>query len=135
MTVDPPAEPNPLDAGGRDLAKWQAQMATLMSGMVLGLTIFFAIVAIIKFGPVQAAVIGEPLPVTTQAWHRQISPTNNGSSELTMALNEAAFDLESRAIFERYRQVTIAQDIRLWTRFMGFLTGMSRDAHHVEGFS
>lgn len=99
-------------------------MAPLMAGMVVVAAIFFAFVMLARFGSIENTLRDPPQSQVAIPWTRPgLAPTDWRAQE-ELANNQADFALEREIIARRYRQASAMLSLRLWTRLMGFLTGM-----------
>ena len=104
--------------------RWQNRMAPLMAGSVVVTAVFFAVVMLVRFSSIEAT-LQEPPPVQLEIpWTRQGLEPTTWRDQQQLASAEASFGLERELIVRRYRQASALLSLRLWTRLMGFLTGM-----------
>jgi len=103
--------------------RWQVRLMPLMSGLVIATALFFAVAAMWKIGSIETRLnreIEEPPPIS---WVNTVQ-AQSFDQRMTLARTQAAYSLEREALARRYNQAGIAFSLRLWTRFMGFVTGM-----------
>lgn len=104
--------------------RWQNRMAPLMAGAVVVTAVFFAVIMLVRFSSIEATLQEPPPAQLTVPWTRQgIEPTS-WRDQQQLASTEANFGLERELISRRYRVASAIMSLRLWTRLMGFLTGM-----------
>lgn len=98
----------------KDLQQWQNRLLPLMVKMVVGLTLFFFIVTLVQLVYL----------------HVNIKETPEASSEISLAIKDIdakqlqMFVLEKYVIDKRYHQANVLLMSRVWTRYVGFITGM-----------
>ncbi len=106
-----------------DLRRWQARMAPLMAGAVVVTALFFAFATVWKFGDIEARLLKTSTDSAAAAWSAEIKPKDFGE-QMRLESTRASFNLERDLVARRYEQGNLAFVSRLWTRFMGFVTGM-----------
>ncbi|WP_395339501.1 hypothetical protein PN836_014695 [Ningiella sp. W23] len=103
------------------LSNWQHKLLPLMVAMTVGMTLFFLIFSIIQLEDLNQAVKDSPQAelktVLADADAKQASP------ELLKL--RALLVLEENLIARRHHEASVALLARIWTRYMGFLTGMT----------
>jgi len=119
-------------AGGRERRreKWSLRMLPWMTGMVLGLTVFFFLASAAQLIYLHYQIMHAPegdfrVPM-------QMLQTSQKAGDATQATNEtlpaaaiaALTALERSAMERRYHQANISLLARVWTRYLGFVTGM-----------
>ena len=104
-----------------DLGRWQRRLLPLMSGVIVVSALFFAAVSIFEFQSLRDW-LERSTPPATVSW--PAAGDANYDRALAVAIDHGSYDLEQGVIAQRYGQATAAVLARLWTRFMGFLTGM-----------
>lgn len=112
-----------VEAMDADLRRWQARMAPLMTTAVVLTGLFFAIATMWKFGEVEARLNRSSPDLPAATWNTIIAP-QNFDQQMQLATIQASYDLERELVARRYEQGNLAFMSRLWTRFMGFVTGM-----------
>jgi hypothetical protein len=103
--------------------RWQIRLLPLMSGIIIATAIFFASAAVWKIGSIENRInreIKEPQEISFSGTVK----AQSFGQQITLARTQAAYSLEREALARRYNQAEIAFSLRLWTRFMGFVTGM-----------
>src|SRR5688572_8666357 len=103
--------------------RWQIRLLPLMSGIIIATAIFFASAAVWKIGSIENRIdreIKEPQEISFSGTVK----AQSFDQQITLARTQAAYSLEREALARRYNQAEIAFSLRLWTRFMGFATGM-----------
>lgn len=97
---------------------WQRKLLPLMIRMVVGLTTFFFVATLVQFVYLHISIKDGP---TINVMSEQLVPANASESQLEYY---SAFLLESYAIDKRYHQGNVLLMSRVWTRYLGFATGM-----------
>lgn len=115
-----PSTPEPIG-----LSRWQRRMAPLMAAAVVGVALFFAVVSVWQIVQIQAAMRPTETASLNEAWRTVTMAAPNYDRQFEQALARSAFELERDVIARRYHQAETAIAVRLWTRFMGFMTGMT----------
>jgi hypothetical protein len=119
------------NASIRDELRWQRRLLPLMIRMILGMTIFFFAASLIQLYILDRR-IREFTPLELEI---QISPVS--ALETGVRSNDISFDnrfdyarwrtsalLEGQALQRRYHQAGVLLISRIWTRYLGFVTGM-----------
>lgn len=104
--------------------RWQDRMAPLMVAAVVGTAIFFAVVMLVRFSAIERTLQDPPQAEVTIPWTRDGLDPGSWRDQQALAIAQANFVLEREIVARRYRQASAMLSLRLWTRLMGFLTGM-----------
>lgn len=104
--------------------RWQSRMAPAMATAVVLSALFFASVAIWKVGSIEAEIRARVVAEPAIEWTRPGLEPSSFAEKLQLADTQARYALEREIIARRYHQGILAHTSRLWTRFMGFITGM-----------
>ena len=121
------------DAAGR--ATWSERMLPWMIGMVVGLTVFFFIASAVQLYFLHYQIANAPQPsldrpielLTKAAQGGEQSTalgTTTSSDRLPAATIATLTMLESSAMQFRYHQANVSLLARIWTSYLGFVTGM-----------
>jgi hypothetical protein len=105
-------------------AAWQRALLPLMSGMVVLTSVFFAIVVLYQTHDLQTTLRGQASVDLSQILSKQEPPNSAQGSDLGYMPWKVAAILEGDLIRRRYEQGTATMLARIWTRAMGFITGM-----------
>lgn len=102
---------------------WQGRLLPLMVGMLVATALFFAVMSVVELRALYPRVEQRPLDLGTSfAAFEAAQPAVRGNYDYlrfkTLAL------LEADALHRRYHQATGTMLARVWTRQLGFLTGM-----------
>ncbi len=104
--------------------RWQNRMAPLMAGAVVVTAVFFAVVMLVRFASIEATLQEPPPAALAIPWTATGREPATWREQQALATAEATFALERELIARRYRTASALLSLRLWTRLMGFLTGM-----------
>ena len=102
---------------------WQRRMATFMTLSVSLAALFFAIVTAWQFTRFQSLLDQAP-PVAADPYAGLSARATGYDQAFELAQARAAFALEGQLIGRRYQQANLTLTTRMWTRLMGFMTGM-----------
>lgn len=107
------------DASASSDAAWQERLLPFMQRLLVGLTLFFLLVSLVQFGYLQwssrngGAVLREAPRVAASA-----------GDTFQTDLTNARLALEFTLIERRYERADALLELGLWTRYLGFSTGM-----------
>jgi hypothetical protein len=107
----------------RHVLQWQRRMATFMTASIVAAAVFFAVITVwqfVRFG--DNARFG--LPVAADPFERLTKPPQTFQEEIQLTQARAAYALEQQLVSRRYGQANLTLATRVWTRLMGFITGM-----------
>ena len=100
---------------------WQRRMASFMTASVIVAAVFFAVVTLWEFRSFQARLFEAEAPFEDVL--SSLRPTTY-QEQVDVARMRTALALERDIIRRRYGQTNMSIATRLWTRLMGFITGM-----------
>ena len=105
--------------------RWQMRLLPLMSVLLVGLTIFFLAASLFQLYSLKASILSSPksFPAEQLEAFRPVAgdlPANNFEKAKWGTL----IRLEADAMDRRYHQATVITLARIWTIYLGFLTGM-----------
>lgn len=117
-------EPSPRMT--RREAAWQSKLLPLMAGMLVFLALFFLFVTLYQVSDLARHVTEAPqLDLKAALAGLDRVPDGAGANErLLRATWRTLAELEAHAIARRYHQANLLLMTRLWTRYLGFITGM-----------
>jgi hypothetical protein len=108
------------------LDQWQEKLLPLMSLMLIGLTAVFFAVGIIQINSFYGLIERAPaLDVYTLTKDESGNPLPKGSAGLEYVQWRTISILEGHNLKQRYHQANVFIMSRIWTRFFGFITGMT----------
>jgi len=121
------ARASPSDSGSdaRRLERWQRRLLPLMTRLLVGLAIFFFTISLAQMSYLAWRIERNPtvdLRPATAILTRSSAKTANDAVETSRAL--AMELLESNALERRYHQANVILMARVWTSYLGFVTGM-----------
>lgn len=103
---------------------WQARLLPLMAGMVVAAALFFAVVSVIELRALYPRIEQRPLDLASDfAAFEQAAPEAARGDVDYLRFKTLAL-LEADALHRRYHQATAMLLARVWTRQLGFVTGM-----------
>ncbi|MFW5835156.1 MAG: hypothetical protein ACOCYE_13770 [Pseudomonadota bacterium] len=112
------------DAGERRREAWQAKLLPLMAGMLVLAAVFFAVTSIVELRSLYQRVEQRPLDLATSfADFEALAPAGTAGELAYLRFKTLAL-LEADALHRRYHQANATMLARVWTRQLGFLTGM-----------
>jgi hypothetical protein len=109
---------------------WSARMLPWMGRMVLGLTVFFFLASAAQLVYLHYEIMRAPssdvtVPMNMLQSAQGQQPANEHMDEKLPAAAIAALTaLEINAMERRYHQANVSLLSRVWTRYLGFVTGM-----------
>jgi hypothetical protein len=104
---------------------WQQRMLPLMAQVLIGLTAFFFVVSLVQLTYLHTTIRRAPeinLEPAFAAIDR--TPPASDTDRLRAAQLKTLAMLDAGTMQRRYHQVNAALMARIWTRYMGFVTGM-----------
>jgi len=129
-TEEPRTEKNSTDRkillADREVSKWQAKLLPYMLRMLTGLTLFFFLASCIQLYILHNQIIQTPALNIDSTFYA----LDNDQSQLTASekLERARWKtlvaLESNVLARRYHQAEVLLMSRIWTSYLGFVTGM-----------
>jgi len=99
-------------------------MAPLMVAAVIATAVFFAAVTVWQFGALQSRINQPATSPLAIAWNQHATAPSSFREQLELSTVQAKYSLEQESIARRYALANLTFESRLWTRFMGFVTGM-----------
>ncbi|HEX7981143.1 MAG TPA: hypothetical protein VF461_21220 [Gemmatimonadaceae bacterium] len=100
--------------------RWQLRLLPLMSRMIVGLTIFFFAASMAQLYYLDTRIEQVPQPDLARLG---IAPDTARAAQLTPELRVLA-SLDAALLERRYHQANVFLMGRLWTSYLGFVTGM-----------
>ena len=98
-------------------------MSSFMTASIVVAAVFFAIVTVWQYGRFEALLV-RPAASLEDAWISAAIVSTTYEQQFELAKTRAAFALERELIARRYDQANLTLTTRLWTRLMGFITGI-----------
>jgi hypothetical protein len=107
------------------LIRWQARLLPLMSLLLVGLTVFFVATSVYQLYSLKASIMSQPqLLVEKEMEVFRPAPDDFPANSFEKGKWATLVRLEASAIERRYHQATAVTLARVWTIYLGFLTGM-----------
>jgi hypothetical protein len=110
-------------ADDRAVLAWQRRMSAFMTASIVVAAFFFAVVTLWQYNELRSAFT-QPPPTLQDPWAGLPSAAATDDQRTELAQDRAAYALERELITRRYNQGNLTTSVRLWTRLMGFITGM-----------
>jgi hypothetical protein len=105
--------------------RWQLRLLPFMIGTLLGLTAFFLVVSLVQIAYLHRRIeqspqvdLHQPISVLTP------KPSSSVAESIQAADGMAKLLLEANAMERRYHQASVVLMARVWTSYLGFVTGM-----------
>lgn len=104
---------------------WQQRMLPLMAQVLIGLTAFFFVVSLVQLTYLHTTIRRAP-EINLEPAFAAIdqTPPASDTDRLRAAQLKTLAILDAGTMQRRYHQVNAALMARIWTRYMGFVTGM-----------
>ncbi len=110
------------EASERD---WQRRMLPLMAQVVLGLAVFFFVVSLIQLTYLHMRIREAPTLDLSVAFTELTNDTDlTFDQRYRVTRLRVLAGLDAATMQRRYHQVNASLMARVWTRYMGFVTGM-----------
>jgi hypothetical protein len=109
----------------RHLARWRTRLLPFMIGMVTALAGFFFVASCVQLIYLHKAIQNAPTFQIEESLN-QLTPTAQTQPETALAVSRFALlaKLEAYSLLRHYHQTNISLLQRVWTQFLGFVTGM-----------
>ncbi len=111
--------------GDADAERWRLRLLPLMTRMLVGLTVFFFVISLAQITYLhwrvgRAPTIDLSMPIGV------LMKVAGGTAADGMLASNAVISaqLEASALDRRYHQANVVLMARVWTSYMGFMTGM-----------
>lgn len=104
--------------------QWQRRMMPFMAVAIVFAALLFSVILVARFSAIATTLQDPPQAEIAIPWTSADAGPKSWQEQKQLAQLQANFALEREIIARRYRQAAAAQSLRLWTRLMGFLTGM-----------
>lgn len=100
---------------------WQDRLLPLMVMMIVGMTLFFLVASIMQLESLNSAIQDTPKLDLSKIIESQTKTTD----ERADVRLRAYLTLEANIIDRRHHEASVSLMARIWTRYMGFITGMT----------
>ena len=105
--------------------KWQDRLLPTMSGLLIGLTIFFFLTTFGQMAYLHWSILQVPrIEISQITANSLITNTDTFADRLTAQEMETRTKMESFIVTQRYHQASVLLMSGLWLRYLGFMTGM-----------
>jgi len=122
---DTSEKPAPRRARRPSNAHWQEQLRPVMIGVLICLAAFFLIVPMLQLAYLQRSISDVPSVPLPTAVAPQASLEGTGAYRGLSARHlEILATMEAYLVERRYHQASVMLMSGLWTRYLGFVTGM-----------
>jgi hypothetical protein len=107
------------------LNKWQKSLLPLMRGMLIGLTLFFFLASCLQLIYLHRSILNSPKVDTHEVLSLLLVGPHSTNEEILAATQlKAVVTLEATSLDLQYHQAGVLLMSRLWTTYLGFVTGM-----------
>lgn len=111
--------------GRRSLLEWQIALLPMMTVMLVGLTLFFFVASFVQLNNLHNSISNSPSVQLERTITVVNSEVHRSSAEILRAGElQILAALEGYALDRRYHQANVLLMSRVWTRYLGFVTGM-----------
>jgi hypothetical protein len=118
-------DPVPKDASAQQRREaWQGRLLPLMIGMLIAAAAFFAVMSVVELRAFYDRVEQRPLALASVFTDFEQHAPPVGRAEPAYLRFKTLALLEADALYRRYHQANATMLARVWTRQLGFLTGM-----------
>lgn len=106
-------------------AGWQERLLPLMSGLLLGLTLFFFLATFIQISYMHWSILRSPtIDINPDADVEVAASAGTFNERLEARQQEVLNRIETYMVEQRYHHALVLIMSGLWLRYMGFVTGM-----------
>ena len=126
VSVERPVDDKARRAAARHAARWQQRLLPFMRGMLVAVALFFFVASYTQLYLLNQRIF-DTAPIDTREATAVLSSTGTpftAQEALAAARLRAVVALEASGIERQYHQAGILLMSRLWTSYLGFLTGM-----------
>ena len=104
---------------------WQERLLPTMSGLLIGLTIFFFLTTFSQMAYLHWTIVQSPsVDINPSAGMELLGSAETFADRLNARELEVRSRMEAYLVTQRYHQVSVQLMAGLWTRYLGFITGM-----------
>jgi hypothetical protein len=120
-----PVDEKAHDAGRRRSTRWQHRLLPFMRAIVALMALFFFGASCLQLWYLNKSILDVPRVDTREATSMlSVRPQASGQEALAAARVHALVTLEASSIDRQYHQAGVLLMSRVWTSYMGFVTGM-----------
>jgi hypothetical protein len=125
MEKTPKQADNLLRQASSSTQQWQEKLLPFMAWMVFGLTLFFFIASCAQLIYLHWTIKNSPkLDLRPSSFNFEMVDTCDEKQKLAAAKLQALVDLEAYSLRRHTHQANVLLMARVWTRYLGFVTGM-----------
>src|SRR5688572_19597272 len=107
------------------IKKWQAKLLPFMSRTIVLLAVFFFLASLAQLNYLHYVISHRPLFDDREAINLLRLPPNHSTDDiLAVSRVKSLIMLESLSVDNQYHQANVLLMGRLWTSYIGFVTGM-----------
>lgn len=119
-------QPSSHESGSREDLKWQKRLLPLMTRMIVWLTVFFFWASFSQLAYLHWRISRSPaLDVRDSLSMLSGATTERGvQNTVELAKLKALIALEANGLEQQYHQANVLLMSRIWTAYLGFVTGM-----------
>lgn len=115
-----------MDQESRSLIRWQRRLLPLMMSMLVGASLFFFIATAWQLWSLNAGIRDSPqLPVEQLLRPANCAPSQSAEACLAQRKFDTSAILEAHTLGHRYHQAMHVVASSIWSRYLGFVTGMT----------
>jgi hypothetical protein len=104
---------------------WQERLLPTMSGLLVGLTIFFFLTTFGQMAYLHWTILQSPaVDINPSAGENLINTAETFNDRVNARELEVRSRMEAFLVTQRYHQASVQLMAGLWTRYLGFITGM-----------
>jgi len=105
--------------------KWQERLLPTMNGLLIGLTLFFFITTFGQMAYLHWSILqSPPVDINQEAGNALLDSAQTFEDQMQARELDVRSRMEVYIVTQRYRQVSVQLMAGLWTRYLGFITGM-----------
>lgn len=125
MEKTPGQTDNSLRQASSSTQQWQEKLLPFMARMVLGLTLFFFLASCAQLIYLHWTIKNSPeLDLRPYSFNSATVDAADEQQKLAAAKLQALVDLEAYSLRRHTHQANVLLMARVWTRYLGFVTGM-----------
>ena len=114
------------DEGLAHQRRWQTRLLPLMVWMLAGLTVFFFVSSLVQLMVLHQRIAAGPAIAPAQLLRASDCPSAWAADAcLALRRHDTAALLEADTVAKRYHQASVLVMSSIWSRYLGFVTGMT----------
>lgn len=112
--------------GDEQLVRWQRRVLPLMVGLIAGLAVFFFAATALQLWKLDEGIRAGPTLPAAAILRDATCPAGQSAADcLALRRSDTAALLEADLVAKRYHQGTQLLTASIWSRYLGFVTGMT----------